>query len=113
MLCLQTFQEKYPADFPSWANWVDFVNSNYEYGQNSSTLLDYVGHCRISDLPSFHPHWREESRLQHVKELVVLKQKFEECIANHDKIKIFFNKTTSLEDIEKMVLEKEKKAKGV
>ncbi len=108
MLCLKTFTEKNTADFPTWDEWVAFVNSNRIHGRNVSTLTDYEGKCEISDLPSFHPYWHEQIRQSKLGELEALRGKVEECRANPKKVKILFNKSATLEHLEKMLADLEK-----
>jgi hypothetical protein len=86
------------------------VDDNYDYCQNFNLwkwvvfyFWYYVGRVRYCDLPSFHPYWKNEVKKDMRKKLDSIIIKYNECKNNPEKIKYYFNATTSLRDIEKRI----------
>ena len=100
MMCLETFNEKTIADFNSWGEWVLFVNQNYKISQTKSTIKDWIGKCKDTDLPYFHPYWGLMEKLNLRKTLLRVVSQYNECLKDSEKIKYYFNKGTSLGAIE-------------
>lgn len=113
MICCRTFKKIYLTDFDSWEDWVIFVNENYKFSIEKSTTFDFLGKCKDSDLPSYHPYWTNEVKKYYKKELDRLWEKYIECYYDNSKIKYHFNITTRIEDIEKKIILYEKKSLGI
>lgn len=97
-------------------NWCDMVNRDQGYC-NKKTFFKHVTFLfflkirklKYSDLSSCHWYWREQIKLDLKKSLVILKNKYNECRRNPDRIKFIFNSNTSLKDIEMDIKSKELK----
>ena len=100
---IKTFIIKSKSDFNNCAGWIDFVNENINYSKTSSKVNDYIGKCDISELPSFHPHWSDIINKKRHINLKMLEDKFETCKKDESLIKVYFNKTTTLSNIEDMI----------
>jgi len=113
MICLKTFQRKHPKDFSRWEDWVSFDRENYNYSQTFSCPFDFIGKCKEWELPSYHPYWSNLVKQRIANDIVELKRKYEECIDNPEKIKFYFNKTTNINDVLKIIEQKSELTKGV
>ena len=96
MLCLKTFKSRSPKDFDTYSDYVDFVNENIKYSKEHSTVEDYVGKCKDSDLPSFHPYWKEQVKNSMRKNLETLLENIEQIEKDPSKMQYIYNKTTTL-----------------
>ena len=96
MLCLKTFKSKSSKDFNTYSEYVDFVNENIKYSKEYSTVNDYIGKCKVSDLPSFHPYWKEQVKNSMRKNLKTLLENIEQIEKNPSKMQYIYNKTTTL-----------------
>jgi hypothetical protein len=103
MMCLETFKNKGLSDFNSWNEWVLFINKNYKYSQNQSNVKDFKGKCKNIDLPSYHPYWNLMYKLGLRKHLLRIVIYYNECLIDSNKIKYYFNETTSIKSIEKEI----------
>ena len=96
MLCLKTFKSKSPEDFNTYSDYIDFVNENIKYSKEHSTVKDYVDKCKDSDLPSFHPYWKEQVKISMCKNLETLLENIEQIEKDPSKMQYIYNKTTTL-----------------
>lgn len=103
MMCLKTFKIKSNSDFDNWDEWVMFVNENIKYAKENSTVDDYKDKCDISDLPSFHPYWRDLINKDKKVRVEDLEKKYDSCRKNPDLIKVYFNSSTALSDIRERI----------
>lgn len=103
MMCLETFKNKGLSDFNSWNEWKLFINKNYKYSQEQSNVKDFKGKCKDIDLPSYHPYWNLISKLGLRKHLLRIVSYYNECLIDSNKIKYYFNETTSIKSIEKEI----------
>jgi len=102
-MCLKTFKIKSNSDFDNWDEWVMFVNENIKYAKENSTVDDYKDKCDISDLPSFHPYWRDLINKDKKVRVEDLEKKYDSCRKNPDLIKVYFNSSTALSDIRERI----------
>ena len=94
------------------SDWCKMVNDNYEYCKNWNTTKEFqfkialfLGLVKPIDLPSFHPYWKEQIKQRLELDLKKLMSIFESCKQDNSKIKILFNSTTSIKDIELKIKE--------
>lgn len=100
MLDLQTFSHKQLKDFPSYKEWGDFIYNNFQYSKTYSVHDDWIGKCKESDLPSFHPHWRKVVCADRQISLDKKKKKLEECKTDVTKLKYYFNSSATIFSVE-------------
>ena len=96
MLCLKTFKSRSPKDFDTSSDYIDFVNENIKYSKEHSTVKDYIDKCKDSDLPSFHPYWKEQVKNSIRKNLETLLENIEQIEKDPSKMQYIYNKTTTL-----------------
>lgn len=106
-------KDKHPIQPYHWNNWIKMVNDNEKYCQKMNWLKwiecyfwVWTGRIRWSDLPSHHRYWKIQTNKDRKKSLIVLIGKYKLCKKDPGQIKYLFNATTSLKDIEKLIIEK-------
>lgn len=104
------YQEFHNGNKELWPikDWWEMVKINEETCKNIplSKHLEFRGKCRAIELPSFHPYWRVQILMDEAKHAIKLRQQYDECVADPNKIPILFNKNTQLDDIARMINEK-------
>lgn len=108
MLDIRTFVHRNFEDFNSSQEWGNFIYENFQHSKTHSTIDDWIGKCKESDLPSFHPHWRKVVCGKRQISLDKKKKQLEECKIDVGKLKYYFNSTATIDSVEKE-LEQEQK----
>lgn len=104
MICLKTFKNKVASDYKYWKSWVNFVNRNYNYAKEKSTVNDFVGKCKESELPSYHPYWTDKTYNSKIELIKILESHISIFKVDDSKIKILYNKSTTIKDLESKLI---------
>jgi hypothetical protein len=83
------------------------VNENEKYCSNFTLkkwtlfyILYFFGRFRLCDLPSFHPYFKKLIKKNNAKKIKDLKAKLKDCKKDNSKIAYYFNRDTTIKDIE-------------
>jgi hypothetical protein len=103
MICVKTFKKLSRKDFDTWQDWLDFVTENIRYCREESTINDFEGKCKDSDLPSEHPYWKQQIRNQWYETMLRHIKNLNQCIKDPNKIKFLYNSNTTLTTIKEKI----------
>ena len=103
MVCVRTWKKVTKKDFPTWDEWVKFVNENSKHCREKSTVNDFKGKCHHTDLPSEHPYWAKVVRASVFNTMMRHMQNYKLCMEDSSQIKYLYNLDTSLDDIKEKI----------
>lgn len=90
--------------------WIELINRDQQYCTNLTReqVFEFEKYCKPSDLPSYHPYWSYQTYLSLIKYRDELVNKYHLCKDNSDLIKIYFQASTDLLEIEKRIIRRTK-----
>lgn len=91
-------------DFPIWDDWVRAVNDNKRYcaALPKHRMAEYRFKCWASSLPSFHPYGNRQVHLEAMRRGQRHIDNLKACRSKPSLIKVLYNSSTELADIEAM-----------
>ncbi len=98
------FAHKGYKDIPctNWDEWVKLINDDQTFCKNLRYTRP-IKKVKLHELPSWHPYWAKIVAEKHKAFQAELKKKYELCKKDPELIKVYFNLTTTLEDIKNMI----------
>lgn len=88
-------------------SWNEMVNEDYDFCKNNHTVIPEE--IKVSDLPSYHPYWKNKVRKDTLKTIKRHEDNYKECLKDPDRIKYLYNIDTTLEGIRDKITNLEKK----
>lgn len=114
----KNYKEIKLKDCKSWNEWCELIRVDQKYCSKFNQIKWFwfhvwylLGRFNPNNLSSWHPHWKLMVLEDVNKSLIELKEKYEICLNDSEKIKYLFNSTTTLESIEQMIKDKQIKLK--
>ena len=86
----------------SWDEWVKLINDDQSYCKNLRYTKP-ITKVKVHELPSWHPYWDKVVKERENLANKQLKEKYKLCKNDPNLIKIYFNATTQLKDIRKLI----------
>lgn len=100
MICLKTWKE---ITNENWDEFQKFQNENYIYSQTKSKPFDWIGKCRVTDLPSHHPYWNFLVMRDYKKAIIRFETNYNKCRKDRMMLKYLFDAKTTLRDVAKII----------
>jgi hypothetical protein len=100
----------HPVQPYSRSNWADMVNDSYKYCSTWNIRKEFwfvwfrfIGRFKVSNLPSFHPHWDKEIKKDRNRKVIELEKKLELCISDNSLYKVYFSITANEQIVRNMI----------
>lgn len=77
-------KESWPLQPPTIENWCQMVNDASKYCLNLKNINEFIGIVSPSALPSFHPYWKNQVRIDTFNTLIKDSRKLRELLIKRD-----------------------------
>ena len=104
VMCHMGYRTMSKDDFPTFDDWIRAVNDNQRYcaALPKHRMAEYRFKCLPSSLPSFHPYWKRKVHLDKMRRGQRHIENLKACRRDPSLIKVLYNLSTTLADIEAM-----------